>query len=81
MSAEHQTIISAFHTWLSATFPNDPPPKDSEQYYQLRLAFFSGAGVMFTFSLQKTNSGVDSIKRYRAEILGFLDTIIETYKR
>ena len=77
----HITINEHFHFWLRATF-SKPPAKDSVQYEQLQLAFFSGAGSLLASMLalgvkKDEEEAFNSLSRWKDEVRGFMQTEIE----
>lgn len=81
----HQKIIEQFHAWRKLTYPGVPLEPGSEQYKQLRFAFFGGSASLLVELLAmagKADSvGVESLNRYMVEITGFLASEKENHQR
>ncbi len=80
------TIAVMFHQWLDMTYkaPHKPTP-GSEQYKQLRFAFFSGAAsyhlAVRANADASEEAAVARLERYETEITGFLDSEREDFNK
>lgn len=74
----HTTIAKQFHRWRELTYPGVPLEPGSEQYKQLRFAFFGGAASLIVEMLglapESEDHGVAALNRFMTEITGFLDS-------
>lgn len=74
----HATIAKQFHQWKDLTYPGVPLDPKSEQYKQLRFAFFGGAASllveMMALADHPDEEGVAALNRYQDEITGFLQS-------
>lgn len=83
MDRTHTTIAKQFHHWKDLTYPGVPLDPKSEQYKQLRFAFFGGAASllmeMIALADHPDDEGVSALERYQAEITGFLASEKEAF--
>jgi len=82
---EHVTIAQQFHKWRELAYREAPLEKGSEQYKQLRFAFFAGSASllveMFKLGKEGEDDGVNTLNRYMGEITGFLDSGRDTHNK
>ncbi len=80
-------ITEQFNHWLKLTYNKTTgiPQPGSEQWKQLRFAFFSGFAsyhlVLLKIGENSDEEGVRRLARYETEVTGFLDSEVEAHKK